>query len=349
MAKFNPLRIKKLIKETKDSVSITFAIPSALKEDFKFVAGQYITMKTTLNKEEVRRAYSICSSPNSGEITVAVKRIEGGNFSVYATTELKQDTIIEVAPPEGNFILKTKSSQSNHYLSFTAGSGVTPIMAMIKDVLETEPNSTFTLVFGNKTQDTALFLEEINALSKKYENKLFVHYIFSKEEVEGALSGRINTSVVKRVLENSKVSFDSVFLCGPEEMIHTVKEALIQENFKEENIHFELFTKSHKEEDTVENANLEGETEITILLDDETAIFKMNQANNILEAALKEDLDAPYSCKGGVCSSCLAQVTEGKAMMKNNRILSTDQVAEGYILTCEAHPTTAKITIDYDI
>ncbi len=349
MAKFNPLKIKELINETSDAVSITFEIPNELKNDFKFIAGQYITIKTTLNNEEVRRAYSICSSPKNGTITVAVKRIEKGNFSVFATTKLKQGDVLEISAPEGNFLLNTNPIHEKNYLSFTAGSGITPIMAMVKDVLESEPNSTFTLVFGNKTKSNALFLNQLNTLKNKYTNRLILHYIFSQEQTANALYGRIDSWNVKTIISDANKDFDEVFLCGPEQMIHTVKNTLLQNNFDKSKIHFELFTSSHKNEEASENSDLDGKSEITILLDDETTTFTMNQTDNILKAALAEDLDAPYSCQGGICSSCLAKVTEGKAVMKTNNIISEEELAQGYILTCEAHPTTAKIVIDYDI
>lgn len=347
MAKFHSLNIKELKKETKDSVSITFDIPSDLQDEFKFIAGQYITLKTIINNEEVRRAYSICSSPKSNEITVAVKQVKGGTFSVFATTELTKNTKIEVAAPEGKFILKTDKSNSNNYLAFAAGSGITPIMAMIKDVLETESNSTFTLVFGNKSTYETIFFDEINALKETHENRFFVQYVYSKEQPKNSLFGRIDNSTVNYILKQRKVDFSSVFLCGPEQMIFTVKDTLLENNFNEDNIHFELFTSKKKDKEEG-NERLDGETEITILLDDETTTFSMKQDKNILAAALDKGLDAPYSCQGGICSSCLAKVTEGEAKMKNNSILSAEEVAEGYILTCESHPTTAKITIDYD-
>jgi len=350
MSKFHSLKIKSIKRETKDAVSITFDVPNELKTEFQFVAGQYITLKTTIDNQEVRRAYSLCSSPNLGEITIAVKQIKGGNFSVFATTKLKEGDTVEVSKPEGKFVLKTNSSNNKNYLAFAAGSGITPIMSMIKDVLETEKNSTFTLVFGNKSTYETIFFDEINQLAKQYNTRFFVQYVFSKEQPKDSLFGRIDSSIVNYILKQRKVIFNEVFLCGPEQMIITVKDTLLVKDYAENNIHFELFkSKYKKEENTMnENLKLDGESEITILLDDENTTFKMKQSENILTAALAEDLDAPYSCQGGICSSCMAKVVEGKAVMKSNSILSEEEVAEGYILTCEAHPTTPKIVIDYD-
>lgn len=349
MSKFNFLKISDFKKETANAVSITFDIPTDLKKEFKFIAGQYVTLKTIVNHKEVRRAYSICSSPRSNKITIAIKQIHGGDFSVYATTALNKNSNIEVSAPEGKFILKTSKNNQKNYLAFAAGSGITPIMAMIKDVLVTEPNSTFTLVFGNKTVVDTLFYDEINLLKEKYSSQFFLQYVFSREQPKNSLFGRIDQSIVNYALKKQAKSFDSVYLCGPEQMILTVKETLLESHFNSEDIHFELFTSKYKNNDK-NNANmeLEGETEITILLDDEKTTFTMKKDENILNAALEKDLDAPYSCQSGVCSSCIAKVTEGKAEMENNSILSDEEVAEGFILTCEAHPTTSKITIDYD-
>ncbi len=349
MSKFHHLKIKEVKRETKNAVSIVFDIPDNLKEDFKFIAGQYITLKTTINNQEVRRAYSICSSPNSSEIRVAVKAVKGGNFSIYATSQLKAGDEIEIATPEGKFTLETNTNNTKNYLAFGVGSGITPIMAMIKAVLENEPNSKFVLVYGNKSTYETLFFEEINNLKNKYTNRFFVQYVFSKEQPEDALFGRIDTSVVNYVLKKHTFNFSNTFLCGPEQMIHTVSDTLKEKEIAAENIHFELFTASKKKEsDVTENLKLDGKTEITILLDDEKTSFTMQQKTNILEAALKEGLDAPYSCQGGICSSCIAKVTEGKITMDKNTILSEEELAEGLILTCQAHPTTEKVTIDYD-
>ncbi len=350
MAEFYPLIIKQLKQETSDAVSISFDIPKELKSKFKFIAGQYIILKTVLENQEIKRAYSICSSPKSNELIVAIKRVKGGEFSVFATTKLTKKTKFEVSIPEGRFILKTNPENKKNYLAFAAGSGITPIIAMIKDVLETEINSTFTLVFGNKSQKETLFFNEIKSLQKQYKNQFFVQYVFSREQPENALFGRIDSAITNYILKKYKNQFNKVYLCGPEEMILTVKDTLLAKDFNKNNIYFELFkSKYKKEKKNIDDMKLDSKTEITILLDDETTTFTMKQEENILNAALDKDLDAPYSCQGGICSSCIAKVTEGKAIMKNNSILSDEEVAEGYILTCEAHPTTEKITIDYDI
>ncbi len=347
MSKFHRLKIAKIQRETKDAVAVTFEIPNDLKDNFRFIAGQYITFKTEINGEEVRRAYSICSSTKSGKITVAIKEVSGGNFSVYANRNLKEGQEIEIGEPEGKFCLEINSSHSKNYIAFAAGSGITPIMAMVKNVLNEEPKSKFVLVYGNKSAFETIFFDELNDLQTAYPERFFIQYVYSKEQPKDSLFGRIDVANTNFVLNKYKdITFNAVFLCGPETMIHTVKDTLIAENFSEKIIHFELFTKSKSKS---ENAtSLDGNSEITILLDDEETTFTMSQKTNILEAALKQKLDAPYSCQGGICSSCLAKVTKGNAVMDKNSILSEDEVAEGLILTCQAHPTTAEIIIDFD-
>lgn len=344
MAQFHKLTIKEIKKETVDAVSISFDIPEKLKPEFKFTAGQYITIKKELNGKEVRRAYSICSDPNTDVLKVAVKAVEGGTFSIFATKSLHDGDKLDVSKPEGKFILKPKSGQN--YIAIAAGSGITPIMAMLKASLHDD--STFTLIYGNKSANDTIFKERLDVLKKMYSTRLNVHYIFSREEVSGELFGRCDPGNVNYFLKNTykNTSFDAAFLCGPESMIKSVTETLIENNIPKENIHFELF--STPVEANVDASIPEGNSEITIILDDEETTFIMPQKKIILNAALDKDLDAPYSCQGGICSSCLARVVEGRVVMEKNAILTDDEIEEGLILTCQAHPTTPKIKIDFD-
>ncbi len=346
MATFHKVTIKEIQQETANAVSVLFDIPENLKSDFNFTAGQYITLQKELNGEEIRRAYSICSTPKSGDIRVAIKAVENGTFSIYATSDLKVGDIIEISIPEGRFLLNPEANKN--YIAFAAGSGITPILSMVKTVLENEPTATFTLIYGNKSADDTIFYSELNTLKEAHPNQLNLHYIFSREDVKNQLRGRIDKSVCNYFVKNmyKETTFGAAFLCGPEEMIDIVSATLSENSFAKENIHFELFTASIDEEAVAEIK--EGTTEITVLLDDEETTFTMQQTDDILAASLRNDLDAPYSCQGGVCSSCLCKVTEGKAVMVKNSILSDDEVEEGLILACQAHPTTAKITIDFD-
>jgi ring-1,2-phenylacetyl-CoA epoxidase subunit PaaE len=346
MSTFHKLSIKNIIQETADAVSLVFDVPEKLKSNFSFKAGQYITLKANINNNEVRRAYSICSSPESGKLQVAVKAVENGTFSVYATSDLKIGDVLEVHEPEGQFILKPSSRKN--YIAFAAGSGITPVLSMIKTVLQEESSSSFTLIYGNKSADDTIFKSELDALKEEYSTRFNLQYVFSRENVEGSLFGRIDMAhtnyFVKNIYKNW--SFETAFLCGPEEMIKIVSATLQENGFKKSQILFELFTASTEEENVSEIKD--GETEVTVLLDDEELSFTMKQTSDILAAALRNDVDAPYSCQGGICSSCLAKVTEGKAVMTKNSILTDAEVEDGFILTCQAHPTTSKISIDYD-
>lgn len=346
MNTFYSLKIKEIKRETANAVSLLFDVPTEIQDEFKFTAGQYITIQKEIHGKEIRRAYSICSSPNSNTLKVAVKAIENGTFSVFATQQLEEGSVLEVSKPEGKFMLTPQANKN--YIAFCAGSGITPILSMIQSVLENDTDATFTLIYGNKTVNDTIFYNEINALQQTNSEKLKVHYIFSQEQKENALFGRINTtntnSFIKNVYKNTR--FDEAFLCGPEAMITSVSETLQENGFTQENIKFELFTASIDEDKASEVKN--GETQVTILLDDEETSFVMQQTDNVLSASLRNQIDAPYSCQGGVCSSCLAKVTQGKAVMVKNQILSADEVEEGFILTCQAHPTTAKIVVDFD-
>ena len=345
MATFYNVTIQKIIKETADAVSIVFDVPASLKETFSFRAGQYLTLKKEIGGEEVRRAYSICASPNSNELKVAIKAVENGVFSTHATTQLHEGDVLEVAPPEGKFIIDPQADKK--YIGFAAGSGITPVLAMIKQVLEDEPSASFTLVYGNKTAQTTIFKNELDALATRYASQFNLHYLYSREADNGSKLGRIDKAhtlhVVTELHRNS--SFDAAFLCGPEAMINTVSDTLKDKGFDEENIHFELFTASTT---AVALDIPEGKTLITVLLDDEETTFTMSKTDDILAASLRNDLDAPYSCQGGVCSSCLGKVIEGKAVMSKNSILTDDEIEEGFVLTCQAHPTTAKLVLDFD-
>ena len=347
MSDFHKLTVAAVDQLTPNSVALTFDIPTQLKDTFAFKAGQYITIKHSINGEEVRRAYSISSAPSSGKLTVGIKKVEGGTFSVYANEEIKAGDILELMPPEGRFIFETSIAAKN-IAAFAAGSGITPIMSIAQTVLEANDDNTFVLVYGNQKPEETMYLSEILKLQKTYGERFFVQSVYSKATEANCLFGRIETSTVNLILKNKfkNVAFNGFYLCGPEAMINTVSDTLKSNGVSEANIHFELFTTSDTEDTVAEN--LDGKTKIEVLVDDETFSFEMDQKTLVLDAVLKEDIDAPYSCQGGVCSSCIARVTEGKAEMVKNQILTDGEVAEGLILTCQAHPTTPTIKVDYD-
>ncbi|MFI1772661.1 2Fe-2S iron-sulfur cluster-binding protein [Thalassobellus citreus] len=349
MSSFHKLTIQNIKRETNKAISITFNLPENLKDTFAFKAGQYITLKTEIDGHEVRRDYSLCSSPKSGDLKVAVKEVTDGTFSSYANNSLKVGDVLEVALPKGRFVFTPNDSKTKNIAAFTAGSGITPVLSIIKCALEEEVNSKVILVYGNKTTEDTMFLNEILELQHQYKDRFSVQFVFSQKDEDNAIFGRIEKSTVNYVVKNEykHIEVDAFYLCGPEAMIHTVKDVLTDHGIDEERIHFELF-KAAKPAEVEEEITTTGNTKITITVDDETTTFEMAQKQTILEAALDEDIDAPYSCQGGICSSCLARITEGEATMRQNNILTENEVAEGLILTCQAHPTTPTLTVDFD-
>lgn len=348
MSAFYKLNIKEVIRETPSAVSVVFNIPSELQPAYKFIAGQYINLRLTLDGKEIRRAYSICSAPNSGEVRIAIKAVKNGHFSKFANDNLKAGDILEVGQPEGKFTFEPSADRQKNYAAFVAGSGITPVMAILQSVLESEPNSSFVLVYGNKTPEETIFHSQLHQLQSKYVGRLFVHYVYSQTKVENELFGRIDKANINFVLNNKhkEKEFDKFYLCGPEEMINLATTVLKEHNVADKNIKFELFTTSSVE--NTEASSHEGHTKITVLVDNEETTFEMSQKQTLLEAALKQGIDAPYSCQGGICSSCLARISKGTAEMKKNAILTDKEVAEGLILTCQAHPTSSEIVVDFD-
>ncbi|WP_310993480.1 ferredoxin--NADP reductase [Aequorivita marina] len=344
MSDFHTLSVSEVKKETHNSVTITFSIPENLKELFAFEAGQYITVKYVSDGQELRRAYSICSSPKSGELKVGVKKVSKGAFSSYANSQLKAGDKLEVMPPTGKFTLEPNLK---HYVAFAAGSGITPVLSLVKSTLEEMSQSSFLLIYGNQSKEEAMFYDEIVQLQDKYPQRFNVEFVFSRKQEDGAQFGRIGRSLVNFYLKNKygETSFESFYLCGPEEMIDDVSATLKYNGVNSKQIHHELFSTAEK---GLLVEKHDGNTGVTVILDDDEEVFEMPQTKSILEAALDEGLDPPYSCQGGICSTCIARLKEGKAEMRKNQILTEAEIADGLILTCQAHPTTAKVVVDYD-
>lgn len=347
MADFHPLTIKHIKSLTPSSVAITFNIPKELLQTFDFLPGQYITIKKEIKGKELRRAYSISSSPKSDCITIGVKKVDKGGFSDYAHTKLAVGDVLEVMPPEGRFVFKSTGAPKK-IIAFAAGSGITPIMSIAKAVLESDPKSQFVLVYGNKSMKETMFYTDLVKLELDYTNRFFVYFTNSQTQEDNSLFGRIDTSTVNYALKNKHkgTAFDAYYLCGPEAMIHLVKNTLKDQNISEDKIHFELFTTTEILDELPEKP--EGKTALTVIVEDEEFQLSMKKDSVVLDAVLKENIDAPYSCQGGVCSSCIARIKEGKAEMIKNQILTDGEIAEGLILTCQAHPITPTLTVDYD-
>ena len=347
MSDFHKLTVTAVDSLTPSSVALSFDVPAALKANFSYLPGQYITIKHNVSGEELRRAYSISSAPSSGKLTVGIKKVAGGSFSVYANEAIKAGDILEVMPPEGRFTFDATQGSQN-IAAFAAGSGITPIMSIAQTVLEANNTNKFILIYGNQKPEETMFFSDIQLLKEKYAERFFTQYVYSKVNEPDALFGRIETSTVNLIVKNKfkDVDFNGFYLCGPEAMINAVSDTLKGNGIADDKIHFELFTAS--EADTSITENLDGKTKVEVLVDDETFHLEMDQKELVLDAVLKQDIDAPYSCQGGVCSSCIARITEGKAEMEKNQILTDSEIAEGLILTCQAHPTTPTLKVNYD-
>lgn len=357
MIHFHPLKVAKVQKETDDCVSVTFDVPADLKELFHFKQGQSLTVKKQLNGEEIRRTYSICSSPYDDLLRVAVKKVEGGLFSTYANTELKRGDVLEVMPPVGKFYTELKADQKKNYLAFAAGSGITPILSIIKTTLQTEPGSSFTLVYGNRTKNSIIFKEELEALKDKYIDRFRLYHVLSRERTDAEINhGRIDVDKLEaffsKLIDMRQVQ--EVFLCGPEEMIFCIKGYLAGRSFPSDKIHFELFTIPGEKKSvatTIEKQDIIGKkAKVTVKVDGIMFDFDLAyEGASVLDAALKEGADLPYACKGGVCTTCRAKLIEGEVEMDVNWGLEPDEVEKGFILTCQSHPKTEKLVIDFDV
>lgn len=348
MSKFNLLTVKEVRRETPNAVSIVFDIPAALINDYQFKAGQYLNIKHLHEGKEIRRAYSICSTPSSNEVRVAVKKVEYGVFSTYANESLKAGDQLEVETPEGRFTFEPNATATNNYAAFAAGSGITPVMAILNTVLEQEPNSTFVLVYGNKNAEETIFHDQLYKLQEQYAERLFIHFVYSRIRENDSIFGRIDKAAINFVVNNKHKDkeFARFFVCGPEDMINTVSATLQEKGVAKDKIAFEIFTPNTDGVNPVEAQG--GSTKVTALVDDEEATFEMPKSEVLLNGVLKAGIDAPYSCQGGICSSCMCKIIKGSAVMKKNSILTDDEIADGLILSCQAIVTSDEIYVDYD-
>ncbi len=354
---FHKLKVTEVKKETPECVSIAFAVPEDLVADFVFEQGQNITIKKEINGEEIRRSYSICSAPFENELRVAVKKVDGGKFSDFANTILKAGDELDVLPPTGRFNTKLQPTNQKQYVAFAAGSGITPVISIIKTTLQTEAASSFTLVFGNRGRHSIIFFEELEALKNKYLNRFNLINILSREKTDAPISfGRIDPEKLTEL--NKLIDYkntDEFFICGPEEMIFCVKDFLEQMNIDKKKIHFELFTTPGQNKSPVISnrslvENRGPKSKITVKLDGRSFDFELGfNSENILDAALKQGADLPFACKGGVCCTCKAKLLEGEVEMEVNWGLEQEEVEQGYILTCQSHPVSEKVVVDFDI
>lgn len=356
---FHRLIIKDVKKETPECVSIAFDIPETLKEDFQFKQGQNLTMRAIINGDEVRRTYSICTSPQDNEWRVAIKKVSGGLFSAFANEKLRKGDVLEVMQPVGRFYTELDPAHTKNYVAFAAGSGITPVLSIIKTTLLTEPKSHFTLIYGNRSRSAVIFFEELEALKNKFIDRFSVVHILSRERTDTALNaGRIDAAKLHHLGKLiDYAATDEFFLCGPEEMIFCVKDFLESAGVDKKKIHFELFStagqnKAGKKQESKQAAGNESAgCHVTIKLDGRSTDFTLPFSSDtpILDAALQKGADLPYACKGGMCCTCKARLLEGEVSMDVHWGLEEDEVEKGYILTCQSHPKTERVVVDFDI
>jgi ring-1,2-phenylacetyl-CoA epoxidase subunit PaaE len=355
VSKFHRLQVAKVERETRDAVAITFAVPEALAEPFRFIAGQHLTLKADIEGQDVRRSYSICSGAHDGQLRIAVKRNPGGVFSEWANRSLQAGHTFEVLPPAGHFNVPLAAENQRHYVGFAAGSGITPLLSLIKTVLASEPGSRFTLFYGNRASSSVMFKEELAALKDIYLTRFNLVHVLSRETQDiDLLHGRIDRAKADALIDNwlDLEDVHTVFVCGPDGMMRGVADALKARGFPDAKIKIERFATSiPKHEHRPSKVPEPGHTEceVTAVLDGVTRTFTLEKGKeSILEAGLKAGVELPYSCKSGACSTCRAKLTTGEVDMDVNFALEDYELARGFVLTCQSHPVTDRVTVDYD-
>lgn len=356
-AQFHPLRIAEVRRETPDSVSLRFDLPPELKEQFAFAAGQHLTLRRDLDGEDVRRNYSVCVSPFDGELRIAIKQIAGGVFSNWANAELKAGDVIEVMAPHGSFTWKFDPTAGRSYAAFAGGSGITPVISLLKTALATEPKSRFVLFYGNRSTVTVMFLEELAALKNRYLDRLEVYHFLEEEAEEIELfNGRLDAAKAEEVLSRlvKPEEIDAFFICGPGPMMDAVEAALLARDVPRDRVLIERFTVGRPSAAEVARAEVLQQKaaglEMTITLEGRRVKVAYDpEKGAILDNARAAGLPAPFACKAGVCATCRAKVIKGTVEMKTNYGLTDEELAQGYVLTCQAAPTSEGVVLSYDL
>ncbi|TQK07033.1 1,2-phenylacetyl-CoA epoxidase subunit PaaE [Herbaspirillum sp. SJZ107] len=357
MSTFHPLTVAQVKHETRDAIAVTFAVPPQLKETFQYRQGQHLTLRTMIGSEEVRRSYSICAAVQDDQLRVAIKRVAGGLFSTWANQALKPGMTLDVMPPEGRFNLPLEPESRRHYLAFAAGSGITPILSIVKTTLLAEPHSRFTILYGNRASSSVIFRDELAELKDSYMERLNLVYVMSREQQDIELfNGRITQDKCRQLFQRwlRVEDVDYAFVCGPEDMMHGVSNALQEAGMPKERIRIELFAAAAagavREPRTHYGAGTAHLTEVTVIMDGSHASFTMDKdKESLLDAGLRAGIDMRYSCKGGVCSTCRCKVVEGTVDMDVNYALEDYEVARGFVLSCQSFPVTDKVVVDFDV
>ncbi|MDP9318157.1 MAG: phenylacetate-CoA oxygenase/reductase subunit PaaK [Actinomycetota bacterium] len=350
---FHPLKVSEISDLTDDAVCIGFEVPPVLADDYDFVQGQHLTLRTSLAGDDVRRSYSICSPAKSGRLRIGVKVLPGGHFSGFAAGGLVVGDEIDVMTPMGRFYTPLDTANAKHYCAIAAGSGITPILSIVATTLAQEPRSRVTLLFANRTSRTVMFLEELEDLKDRYPGRFHLVHVLSREAQDAELlSGRLDGARLTQITETlvPAEGVDEWFLCGPYDMVIDLRDVLVAAGVDKVHIHSELFHVEKAPPTRLPTAADDGEgSEVTITLDGRRSTFRLKGADgSVLEAALAVRSDAPFACKGGVCGTCRARLVDGAVEMDTNYALEPDEIAAGYVLTCQSHPTTPTVALDYD-
>jgi len=348
---FHPLTVT-VRPETDDAVRVSFAVPPELRTTFRHVPGQHLVLRTVLDGEDVRRSYSICTSPGAEQLSVGIKRIPDGRFSTWATSELRSGDTVEVMAPIGEFGYAPDPATTGRYVALAAGSGITPVLSILTAVLETEPHSEATLVYGNRTVTSIMFLEELEALKNRYPDRFSVVHVLSREPHQVPLfEGRIDADKLRRLAGGliDVGSVDAFFVCGPLDMVETVRATLGELGVEDARIHSELFFDQRIERVVIDEQGA-GAMRLTVTLDGRSSVIPMSaEGPSLLDYARSARPEVPFACKGGMCATCKAKVLCGEVRMTKNYALTDAEVTAGFVLTCQAHPVSEDVTISYDV
>jgi ring-1,2-phenylacetyl-CoA epoxidase subunit PaaE len=338
---------------TDDSVTVTFDVPEELEDTFDYLPGHHVTMRADIEGEDVRRSYSICSNANAGKLRVGIKRLPGGVFSNWAVEQLEPGDVIEVMPPVGEFTIEPDREAARHRVAIAAGSGITPVLSLISTTLESEPLSAWTLVYGNRSANTVMFLEELEGLKDRYPDRFQLLHVLSREGSDlPLLSGRIDDAKIRIIHEQLLAGreVDDWYLCGPYDMVMAARATLTDLGVDETRMHDELFFAGPLDEASLppEPPPGDGTVDLTVILDGRAVETRMDPKTSILDAALRVRSELPFSCKGGMCASCKGRIEEGEVRMDKNYALVDTELQAGYVLTCQSHPLTDRVVVRYD-
>lgn len=354
MARFHPLTVTEIRKTIRDAVVVTLRPENGA--DFDFIQGQYLTFRREFDGAELRRSYSICAGKNESTLQVGIKKVDGGAFSTWANEDLKPGDTLEAMPPMGSFFTRLDPSQARNYLGFAGGSGITPVLSILKTTLAIEPDSSFTLVYANRGVNTIMFREELEDLKNIYMGRLTViHVLESDAQDIDLFTGRVDAEKCSALFKHwiDIATIDTAFICGPEPMMLGIAAALRDHGLSDEQIKFELFASAQpgrleRKASTSGDGTTTKTTEASVTLDGSARSFIMDKEQTILDAALENAIDAPYACKAGVCSTCRCKVLEGEVEMVANHALEDYEVQRGYVLSCQSYPVTDRVVVDYD-